>query len=266
MVTGFKRYFKLFQNVRNPLAYWQDKFKPGKEVLFTTKPNRIRIRVPKRLFLIFKEIFLSDVYEINSLKNELNENSIVMDIGANVGFFSFLVLSKVKVKKIFSFEPIPTNIQIFNQTISENELVKAHVQLTQAAVTGSEQNGIELFLDGNNELTENASVFSGFESTHSTKVSVPSISFTKILKENNIEQVDFLKMDCEGSEFDIVYNTDSSLIKKVRKMIVEVHDVEGDPKNNITDFNSYLQSIGFETRFERLSHRSHILVGNRKQN
>jgi FkbM family methyltransferase len=266
MVSGFKRYFKLIQNISNPIAYWQDKISPGKEVVFITRPNPIKIQVPKRLFLIFKEIFLSDVYEVNSLKNELNENSVVIDIGANVGFFSFLVLSKVKVKKIFSFEPIPTNIKIFDQTISENRIVKTHVQLMQAAVTGSEQNEIELFLDGNNELTENASVFSGFESTHSVKVSVPSISLTKILKENNIENVDLLKMDCEGSEFDIIYNTDSSLIKRIRKMIVEVHDVEGDPKNNINHFNSYLQSIGFETEFERLSHRSHILVGTRKQN
>ncbi len=263
MVSGFRRYIKLFQNISNPLTYWQDKVNPGKEIVFVTRPNKISIHVPKRLMLIFKEIFLADVYDINSLKNQLDENSVVVDVGANVGFFSFLVLSKIKVKKVYSYEPIPTNIEVFKKTISENKLLQERIVLTQAAVTGTEQNGIELFLDGNNELTENASVFSGFESTHSVKVSVPSISFSRILNDNKIDQIDFLKLDCEGSEFDIIYNTDATLVRRVKKMMVEVHDVEGDSKNNVTYFNSHLQSIGFETKFERLSHRSHVLIANR---
>ena len=105
-VTGVQRYFKLLQNVSNPWKYWQDKIKPGSEISFTTRPNPITLQVPKRLMLIFKEIFLSDVYDINDLKNDLTENSVVVDIGANVGFFSVLVLSKVKVKKVYAFDKI----------------------------------------------------------------------------------------------------------------------------------------------------------------
>lgn len=264
MVSGLQRYVRLFQNLSNPFRYWEDKFKAGKEIVFVTRPNRIKIHVPRRLLLIFKEIFLNDVYDIRLLEKYLNENSIVVDVGANVGFFSFLVLSKVKVKRVYSYEPIPRNIDVFKKTISENELLKEKIALTQAAVTGLEQDAIELFLDGDNELTENASVFSGFESTHSVKVSVPSISFSRILTENKIDEIDFLKLDCEGSEFDIIYNTDPSLIRRAKRMMIEVHDVEGDPKNNITFFNNHLQSIGFETSFERLSHRSHVLIAKRK--
>lgn len=264
MVSGLQRYIRLFQNLSNPFHYWEDKFNAGKEIIFITRPYKIKIHVPRRLLLIFKEIFLSDVYDIRHLEKTLDANSVVVDVGANVGFFSFLVLSKVKVRKVYSFEPIPRNIDVFKRTISENELLKEKISLTQAAVTGTEQNSIELFLDGDNELTENASVFSGFESSHSVKVSVPSISFSRILTENKINEIDFLKLDCEGSEFDIIYNTKPSLIRKAKRMMIEVHDVEGDPKNNITYFNSYLQSINFDTSFERLSHRSHVLIANRK--
>lgn len=262
-VSGVQRYFKLLQNVSNPWKYWQDKIKPGSEIAFTTRPNPITVRVPKRLMLIFKEIFLSDVYDISDLRNDLNENSVVVDIGANVGFFSVLVLSKVKVKKVFAFEPIPSNLEIFQRTITANPILQEHLVLTQAAVTGKPQPHLELHLDGSNELTENASVFSGFESTHAVKLTVPSITFGEIFQKHELSQIDFLKMDCEGSEFDIVYNTDASLLKRIRKMMVEVHDIEGDEKNNVNYFNDYLKSLGFITSFERLSKRSHVLIANR---
>ncbi|MBI1770162.1 MAG: FkbM family methyltransferase [Bacteroidetes bacterium] len=262
-VSGVQRYFKLLQNVSNPWNYWQDKISPSSEITFTTRPNHIMVRVPKRLMLIFKEIFLSDVYNISDLKKNLSENSIVVDIGANVGFFSMLVLSKVKVKKILAFEPIPSNLEIFQRTISDNQIVKDSLVLTQAAVTGNPQPHLELHLDGNNELTENASVFSGFESTHSVKITVPSITFNEIIQKHQLEQIDFLKMDCEGSEFDIIYNTDSSLLKRIKRMMVEVHDIEGDEKNNVNYFNNYLRSLGFTTSFERLSKRSHVLIAHR---
>ncbi len=262
-VIGVQRYFKLLQNVSNPWSYWQDKIKPASEIAFITRPNRITVRVPKRLMLIFKEIFLSDVYAIDDLKKNLSENSVVVDIGANVGFFSMLVLSKVKVKKVFAFEPIPSNLEIFQRTIAANPILQNSLVLTQAAVTGKPQSHLELHLDGTNELTENASVFSGFESTHSVKINVPSITFSEIFQKHKLEQIDFLKMDCEGSEFDIIYNTDPILLKRIKKMMVEVHDIEGDKKNNVDYFSNYIKSLGFTSTFERLSKRSHVLIAHR---
>lgn len=263
MVTGFKRYFKLFQNVSNPLAYWKDKFNPGQEIIFYTKPNKIKLSVPKRLMVVFKEIFLSDVYDINSLKNELNEESTVIDIGANVGFFPFLLLSKCRVKKILAFEPVPGNLKIFKLTMTENTSVADRIQLVQGAVTGLDQNGVDLFLSGSDDLTENASIFSNPDSSGMVKISCPSFSLTKILRDNQIDTVDFLKMDCEGSEFDIVYNTDPALFKKVKKMIVEVHEMKNDQRNTLNYFNNYLTGLGFKTSSEMLSTGYYMLVAKR---
>src|SRR5260370_22669552 len=146
-VSGAQRYFKLLQNVSNPWSYWQDKIKPASEIAFVTRPNKITVRVPKRLMLIFKEIFLSDVYAIDDLKKNLSENSVVVDIGANVGFFSMLVLSKVKVKKVFAFEPIPSNLEIFRKTIAANRILQDYLAITQAAPTGNSQPHLEFRLD-----------------------------------------------------------------------------------------------------------------------
>ncbi len=264
MISGYHRYFKFFQNVKNPHTYWIDKIFPSNEITFVTKPNKISIRVPKKLMLVFKEIFLEDFYNINSLKQELNNESIIVDIGANVGFFSFLILSKIEVKKIYAFEPIPKNANFFKDIISENKNLQDKILLLSVAVTGTDHESIDLFLDDTNELTENASVFAEYKSTSTIKVSVPSISLSKFFEQYKITEIDFLKLDCEGSEFDIIYNTAPSLLKRIKKMIVEVHDVEGDPKSNITYFSKHLQSVGFVTHSESLNKNLHVLIVDRK--
>jgi FkbM family methyltransferase len=257
-VYGISRYFKLFENMKNPRLYFLDKLKKQSELTFITKPISIKVRVPRRLMLIFKEIFMSDVYRINELAKELNEDSIVLDIGANVGFFSALLLSKRPIKKIIAFEPIPINTQTLKRTIGENKLLQERLVLQEKAVTGKPMGDLVLYLDSEKELTENASVFSGFESTHSKELVVPSITLTQIIEQNSFDKIDFVKMDCEGSEFDILYNTETSLLKRIKRITLEVHDMDSD-KNNTEYMNRFLQSSGFETSYYRLSGKSHVI-------
>jgi FkbM family methyltransferase len=257
-VYGIKRYLELFKNIQNAHLYFFDKIKNWSEITFVTRPILIKVKVPKRLMLIFKEIFMCDVYSINEITKDLNEESIVLDIGANVGYFSVLLLSKKRVKKIIAFEPIPINIQSLKKTISENSLLQEQLLLTEKAVTGTPMGDLTLYLDSEKELTENASVISGFESTHSEKLVVPSITLTQIFKENDLSQIDFVKMDCEGSEFDILYNTEISLLKKIKRMTLEVHDMDSE-KNNTEYMSQFLQSVGFKISYYRLSGKSHII-------
>jgi hypothetical protein len=56
-----------------------------------------------------------------------------------------------------------------------------------------------------------------------------------------------LKLDCEGSEYDIIYNTDAPVLKKVNMMVIEVHEIDGN-RNNLKSLNEYLQSLGYKTR------------------
>ncbi len=262
-VYGNQRYLKLFENIQNTRIYFLDKIKKQSELIFITKPIAIKVRVPRRLLLIFKEIFMSDVYSIKELSKKLNEDSVVLDIGANVGFFSVLLLSKKPIKKIIAFEPIPVNITTLKRIISENPVLQKKLVLVEKAVTGQPMGDLTLYLDNVKELTENASVFSGFESTHAEKLIVPSISLTQIFEEYDLAHVDFVKMDCEGSEFDILYSTDHSMLKKIKHIILEVHDMDTE-KNNTEYMNSFLQSMGFVTSYYRLSGKSHVINAQQK--
>jgi len=262
--TGLKRYLKLFKNIQNPSVYLSSKIMCSDKALsLITRPNAIKIQVPKNLMLIFKEIFLSDVYEIDDLYKQLPADPIVVDIGANVGFFNVLLLSKINVKKIYAYEPVPVNVATFQETLNNNRQLSDQVVLFQMAVTGIQQNGLDLYLEDIHKNTVDASVFSDFDVSHAHKITVPSITLSEIILKNNLQQIDFLKLDCEGSEFDIMYNTDKMLIRRINKMMVEVHDRDAD-KNNISFFDKYVQSLDYSTSYVRINHHCHVLTAVKK--
>ena len=265
-INGLSRYSKLFKNIQNPFVYISNKIVPSSRVLtFVTKPIPIKFNVyqgKEHLMLIFKEIFLSDLYEIDQLCEQLPNNPVIIDIGMNVGYFDILLLSKIPIKKIYAYEPVPSNIAFFKETEEANKLVFREMNVYQMAVTGKPLNSIDLYLEDSNNATVNASVFAGFDKSHKNKLTVPCITLTDIIINNNLEQIDYLKMDCEGSEFDILLNTDPELLKRISKMTIEVHDLDNE-NNNIIHLANYLESLGYSTSQYSVADTCHILHVNK---
>jgi FkbM family methyltransferase len=54
--------------------------------------------------------------------------------------------------------------------------------------------------------------------------SVGAISLHDIFRKENISCVDLLKVDCEGSEYDIIAATDMATFAKIREIVLEYHD------------------------------------------
>jgi FkbM family methyltransferase len=191
---------------------------------------------------------MEDVYSINSLVKKLPENPVVIDIGANAGFFNILLLSKIKNATILAYEPLLSNTKFFKKVINQNPVLQKHIQLHQAAVTGTEKESLDLFMEDTLENQVVASVFEGFNKDNLKKMTVPCISLTKIVKENNLQKIDLLKMDCEGSEYDIIYNTAQDIIKMADHIAIEVHDVD-DKTNNFSSLKIYLESLGYAVSY-----------------
>jgi FkbM family methyltransferase len=262
-IQGYKRYFKLFRNISNPGVYLRNKMRrSGTTLSFVTRPHPIKIGVPANLFLVFKEIFMSDVYDIDELLKHLPENPTVVDIGANAGYFDLILLSKIDKARIYAYEPMPANVALFRDTIERNNLGE-HIALLPMAVTGVQQGHLDLFVEDERNNTVMASVFAGFNDSNTQKISVPCISLTHIIEENNLISIDVLKIDCEGSEFDIIYNTPAELIKRATLIAVEVHDMDKN-KNNIAYFDRYLQSMGYETTHTQINGFCHAVTAIKK--
>lgn len=263
-VEGISRYFRLWKHIANPGEYM---FRRGdrhdRDLIFRTKPFSIRFHVSKSVYALFKELFMEDVYEIDALVKDLPSTPVVIDIGANVGFFDIQLLSKIENATIYAYEPIPANVRTLQNTLQQNPRLEQSVRLFPVAVTGKPLDKLELFAETDETSQVVASAISGFHENNSRKITVPCTSLTDIIQNNDLQSIDFLKMDCEGSEYDIMYHTDRALIRRIKKMMIEVHDLDKD-RNNISAFNQYVQALGYKTRYSPINSFCYALEATRQ--
>lgn len=265
-VAGISRYFRLWKHIANPGEYMFNKGDRHKrDLIFTTKPFPIRFHVSQNLYPLFKELFMEDVYEIDELVSDLPAAPVVIDIGANVGFFDIQLLSKIAKATIYAYEPVPANIKTLQNTLQENPRLAQYVRLFSMAVTGQPVAQLELFAEAEENNQVVASAFSGFHENNSQTITVPCITLTDIIQKNNLQSVDLLKMDCEGSEYDIIYQTAPALIRRIKKMMIEVHDLDSD-RNNITAFDQYVQALGYTTHYSPINSFCYALEANKMDN
>jgi FkbM family methyltransferase len=174
------------------------------------------IETSKTLSAIEKE-FDDDLMNINELK--FTENPIIIDIGANVGIVSFYFAKKYPNSKIFAYEPHPINYQNLIEGIKANNIT--NIYPFNLAVFSKSDLDVKIHLHENN--TSASSVFRYLPKD--PYVIVKTISLEDILKQNNISYIDFLKIDCEGAEFDILENTKMFYHEEIliENMFIEFH-------------------------------------------
>jgi FkbM family methyltransferase len=167
--------------------------------LMNTDPN-------DECYFTYCEVFDREVYDGEIVKVE--KNDIVVDIGANYGFFAKYAELK-GVKKIYCFEP---SIKIF-EYLKKNLQNNTKIILDNSAI--SNYNGVANFSDS---FVSAGSRFddNGYE------VKVKDIN--DVILNEIPYQIDYLKIDCEGAEYEIFDSINGSSLAKVKKIAVEYHD------------------------------------------
>lgn len=261
--TGLKRYFHLFRNTENPFEYIFDKFhNRGKTLHFVTKPYKVGFDVPDSLFQVFKEIFMADVYNIGALVRVLPDNPVVIDIGANAGFFDILLLSKIKNAQIYAYEPLSSNIERMRAVARSNRMFNNCVTINPFAVTGISSEMLRLYAQDTEDSQVVASTLKSFNTDNTKAFYVPAISLSEILAGITQPNVDLLKMDCEGSEYEIVWNTPPNVLRRIERMLIEVHDI--DNQHNIQQFSQYLSQLRYDVTYAPINGFCYALEARRK--
>ena len=236
-----KRYIRLFKNVSNWGKHFAVKigFNSDDPVIFNLR-NSIKMEVPIRLYHEFKEIFLEDCY-LQGLEYPMPGSPVIVDIGANAGFFCLYAASIRPRARIISCEPIRANFE----QLSRNASINPGLDITTLPTAVYENTGtLKLMAESENEFTTAATVFS---IDGRVPIEVPCISLQDLFVEHDLERVDLLKLDCEGSEYSILYRCPAEQLSKVRAMAVEVHKGPG-PDHNLPSLSAFLEVRGFHTR------------------
>lgn len=143
---------------------------------------------------------------------------VVIDIGANIGCIS-LVAARLGAESVYSFEPASDNFETLKHNVEINGFQdKIHCINLGVGKPGE----TKLYIHPQNSgatsayLAQNGAVEDNFET-------VKFISIRDVFKNYNIEHCDFLKMDCEGSELDIINDIDDELASRIDQISLEFH-------------------------------------------
>jgi FkbM family methyltransferase len=149
--------------------------------------------------VINEEIFVNNIYEKFF---KVQENDVIVDIGASVGPFLYSVLDR-NFKQAYCIEP---QKDLF-ETMKLN-LKSSNITLINKGVADKDD---EVLISSAYDTTEGRFLINGMR-------------FDTFLKTYNIEHIDFLKMDCEGAEYDVFNDENLLWIKQnVRKIAAEIH-------------------------------------------
>jgi FkbM family methyltransferase len=242
----FGRYGNLIRYISNWQAHFKQKSNKQYESMdITTRGNSITFSVPtKSLYMVFKEIFMSDFYRIRQLVKLLPENPVILDIGGNVGYFNMMLFSQIDSVKVIAYEPIPENYKLFQENVMRNSIMTTKVKVFNMAVTGTPVEEVAIYKEVENNNSVTASIFNDFSKDNFNVIKVKAITLGQIIESNNLESVDLLKLDCEGSEYPIIYETPRHVWDKVKMVYMEDHPLDQNKRNHNSAVN-FLQSLGF---------------------
>ena len=149
--------------------------------------------------------------EIRAYRQFLHHESVLFDVGANLGEWSLAVSDIVNDARIFMFEPQPACAARLAR------LVGAGAKLIQSAV-GEAEGEFELFTPDPNGTGGNASLHmrrdTYFSKETFSTIKVKVVTIDGVMKSNAIDRVDFMKMDIEGNELAALRGAAGALQKK----------------------------------------------------
>jgi len=184
-------------------------------------------------------IWLNEENPINSLKTYLEifkekdhtklpnfpskNDSVIIDIGANEGFYTLKIKEILPKSKIIAVEPDPIAFKILRKNVESNKL--KNIKITNKAVAS--KTGKIIFETVKGRTTVSATkVYEKYRKKYELKkIMVDSITLDDLCKEFNIEKIDLLKIDVEGSEFDVLKGSKNILLN-VEKSVVEYHKAQ----------------------------------------
>ncbi len=179
------------------------------------------------------------------------KKSTILDIGAHYGYFSlFAAQNSAQGSHIIAVEPDNANFKMLQKNIASS----GYENITTLYYAVGSEDGVSRLYHGR---STNHSILQSYDLLNKDLPydEVNSVSLEKLFAENKIEQVDFLKMDCEGAEFPILTSTPPHVFERIETISMEFHDLR-DPDYSAEALLQILISQGFEIvkyHYERTS-------------
>jgi len=191
--------------------------------IITSKKNRVVINSDKEH--IIKHFEGSQNYAdiiINQINNERmydqwfsqQNDLIILDIGANIGLFT--LYAKDSAKAIYSIEPTPQHFSILEELTADYSNVHP-----QRLALHNQDGEVDFY------ICEENTTMNSTTNKYGQGIRVPARRIGSILRDLNLDYVDFVKCDIEGSEMTaLTPDTVLEVAGKINAWFLEVHATE----------------------------------------
>jgi len=203
---------------------------PGTLVRY--KDLTIRINNGPNAYVGLKDIFVRRIYHFDSPRPD----PLIVDCGSNIGLSILYFASTYPSSRVIGFEPDPTIFPYLQENMARNNV--HNLELIHAAVS-ARPGPTTLHSDGTcgSHLARGAS---SDAPGAATRYQVPCVR----LRDYLTERVDFLKMNIEGAEWEVLEDCEDRL-SQVREMIIEYHHLPELPRT-LHRILTLLDRQGFE--------------------
>ena len=265
LVLGKKRRDRLY--VERGLdfgVFWYKSFKflrPGNSSL-------LKFRVPKYNYEFYCRINKDDFKIMTIHEDDIIERftpkqgDIVVDIGAHIGLYTIISSKRVGTNgKVVAIEAHPGNFEMLNRNIKLNQLTNV-IPLNYAVY--SKETKIKLYLpSGESGFTKYNTIMPNWASTEDKFVEVNANTLDYLLQLNQIreEEVNWIKIDVEGAEFEVLKGAQNVLSKS--KDIALLMELHGPPNIYRPKVQEFLKLYNFKIELEKSYEENgsmHIIV------
>jgi FkbM family methyltransferase len=235
-------------------------------------PCLIKLNVPKYGYKAYCPINRNEFINMTIREDEIIEHftpkrgDIVVDIGAHIGHYTIIASKRVGANgKVVAIEASPSNFEILNRNIKLNQLANI-INLNH--VVYSKETKLKLYLPGEESgHTIYNTVISDRARNEDKFVEVNANTLDYLLQSKGIkqEQINWIKIDVEGAEFEVLKGAANILSNsKDIAILIEIHNLR-DSTNLYRPIVEFLNLYNFKIEFEKSHHggEKHIIV--RKQ-
>ena len=186
-----------------------------------------------------------------------NYQAVIIDAGANIGAFSIYIAKKLFNNKpiIYSIEPSINNFSYLEKNIKLNNFINC-INIYNLGFYN--KNGVG-YIDLQKKYDSYA-VMDSADCANYEKVNLATLE--DFCGKNKINKIDLLKMDIEGGEYCIFYDSIEFIKEHVGKIFIEVHYL--DEEKNINNFIKFVKTNNFKI-IDIIMNRTLILENNNKR-
>ena len=259
LILGKKRRDRLY--VEQGLDFGDFLYKAVK--FFRPRSKLLKFKVPKYNYEFYCRINKDDFIVMTRHEDVIikyftpKEGDIVIDIGAHIGLYTIIASKRVGANgKVVAIEANPSNFELLNRNIKVNQLTNI-ISLNNAVY--SKETKIKLYLPGE-ELghTTYNTVMSDRARTEDKFVEVSANTLDYLLQLKEITDVNWVKIDVEGAEFEVLKGAHNLLLNS--KNIVLLMEVHGSPNDYRLKLEEFIRSYNLKIEFEKIYENTGYII------